>query len=100
MSGDYLLLPAFGAFWIALVILLSAVSELAGVLGQVVGVWRRYDGPMGKSDRAFVFGALALLLGVGLAPGIWLDVVLLVLVGLLLVTIGKRIRNAIREAHP
>ena len=55
---------------------------------------------MGKSDRAFVFGALAFLLGVGFSPGIWLDIVLLVLVGLLLVTIANRIRNALREAHP
>ena len=29
----------------------------------MVGASRRYDGPMGKSDRAFVFGALGLWVG-------------------------------------
>ena len=42
-------------------ILLAALSEMAGALGPMVGAPRRYDGPMGKSDRAFVFGALALV---------------------------------------
>ena len=37
----------------------------AGVVAVQIGAARRYDGPMGKSDRAFVFGSLALLLGMG-----------------------------------
>ena len=41
--------------------MLAALSEMAGVLGPMVGASRRYDGPMGKSDRAFVFGALGAL---------------------------------------
>jgi CDP-diacylglycerol--glycerol-3-phosphate 3-phosphatidyltransferase len=41
----------------------ATVSELAGVLGGLVGASRRYDGPMGKSDRAFVFGLLAIYVG-------------------------------------
>lgn len=48
----------FQPFWVGVVVLLAACSEMAGVLGQAVGASRRYDGPMGKSDRAFVFGAL------------------------------------------
>jgi len=47
---------------------MAAVCEYAGVLGLMVGASRRYDGPMGKSDRAFVIGVL----GVLLAPG-WID---------------------------
>ena len=39
----------------------SAVTEFCGVLGQALGGGRRYDGPMGKSDRAFFVGALGLL---------------------------------------
>ncbi len=31
----------------------------------MVGIARRYDGPMGKSDRAFAFGALGLCVGLG-----------------------------------
>jgi CDP-diacylglycerol--glycerol-3-phosphate 3-phosphatidyltransferase len=40
---------------------------MAGALGPMVGAPRRYDGPMGKSDRAFLFGALGLW--AGLADG-------------------------------
>ena len=35
------------------------MTEFCGVLGQVHGNGRRYDGPFGKSDRAFFIGVLA-----------------------------------------
>jgi CDP-diacylglycerol--glycerol-3-phosphate 3-phosphatidyltransferase len=54
----------FGWGSIGLLIFLSAVSEMAGALGPMVGAPRQYDGPVGKSDRAFLFGALGLWLGV------------------------------------
>ena len=65
------------------VIALSIISEYAGVLGQAVGRERRYDGPMGKSDRAFVFGLVGLLAGFGapidgLLPWIWAALALLI----------------------
>lgn len=41
-------------------IFLAVMTEFCGVLGQVHGNGRRYDGPMGKSDRAFFIGALGL----------------------------------------
>lgn len=53
----------FGWASVGAVIFLTAVSEMAGALGPMVGAERRYDGPMGKSDRAFVFGALGLWTG-------------------------------------
>ena len=37
----------------------AALTEFCGLLGQALGGARRYDGPMGKSDRAFLIGALA-----------------------------------------
>jgi CDP-diacylglycerol--glycerol-3-phosphate 3-phosphatidyltransferase len=39
---------------------LAGLSEFAGALGPTIGASRRYDGPMGKSDRAFYVGAIAL----------------------------------------
>jgi CDP-diacylglycerol--glycerol-3-phosphate 3-phosphatidyltransferase len=57
----------FGPWSIGLVILASCVSEMAGALGPMVATARRFDGPMGKSDRALVFGALGLYLGLGFA---------------------------------
>ena len=47
----------FSPILVILVVILGIISEMAGVLGVMVGGSRRYDGPMGKSDRAFVFGA-------------------------------------------
>jgi phosphatidylglycerophosphate synthase len=39
----------------------AVLTEFCGVLGRALGASRRYEGPMGKSDRAFVVGALALI---------------------------------------
>jgi len=55
----------FGPWSVGLVILAACISEMAGALGPLVGTTRRYDGPMGKSDRALAFGALGLCVGVG-----------------------------------
>jgi len=38
----------------------AVLTEFSGVLGRALGGSRRYDGPMGKSDRAFVVGTLGL----------------------------------------
>jgi CDP-diacylglycerol--glycerol-3-phosphate 3-phosphatidyltransferase len=59
----------FGPWSVSLVVLAACISEMAGALGPLVGTARRYDGPMGKSDRALVFGALGLCVGlVGALP--------------------------------
>lgn len=63
LALPFAFVPPFGPWSVGLVIFASALSELAGALAPMVGVERRYDGPMGKSDRAFVFGALGLYVG-------------------------------------
>ena len=56
-----LALVAPAALWpVVLFTLLAALTELCGLLGQALGGARQYQGPMGKSDRAFAVGALAL----------------------------------------
>lgn len=90
--------PGFSATLVVLLVLLAAVSEMAGVVAVQIGASRRYDGPMGKSDRAFVFGAMGLLLGLGVGAGTWVTVVLGVVIALLVVTIGRRARRAVAEA--
>lgn len=80
------------------IVLLAAIGELAGVLGATIGASRRYDGPMGKSDRAFAFGLVALLLGLGVPPGAWLLAVQVALVLLLLATVWNRCARALGEA--
>lgn len=77
--------------------LLAILSEMTGVLGLMVGASRRYDGPLGKSDRAFVLGALGLALGLGVPSGHWLDGLWLLMSVLLVITIVNRVRQALKE---
>lgn len=46
---------------IVLFVIGAILTEFCGVLGQALGAKRHYEGPMGKSDRAFVVGFTALL---------------------------------------
>ena len=48
-------------YLIVIFICLSIINEFAGLLGKIVSNERRYDGPMGKSDRAFIIGLYGLL---------------------------------------
>ncbi|ANM11702.1 MULTISPECIES: CDP-alcohol phosphatidyltransferase family protein [unclassified Rhizobium] len=81
------------------VIFLSALTEFTGVLGQTVGASRRYDGPMGKSDRAVVFGALGIFVAVGGTFAAWTLWLWAVVAFLLIWTIINRISAGIREAQ-
>ena len=48
-------------YFIVIFISLSLLNEFSGLLGKVISGQRRYEGPMGKSDRAFVMGIYGLL---------------------------------------
>jgi CDP-diacylglycerol--glycerol-3-phosphate 3-phosphatidyltransferase len=100
LYAPFALLAPFGAGWTGLVILLAALSELAGVLGVTIGASRRYDGPMGKSDRAVVFGALGLWIGFGAPLPAWFVWIMIALAILIAVTIVRRVRAGLREARP
>jgi CDP-diacylglycerol--glycerol-3-phosphate 3-phosphatidyltransferase len=91
------LVPGVNAIWIVVATILAIVSEMTGMVAVQIGAQRRYDGPMGKSDRAFAFGLLCLLLGIGIQPAYWVDAILLITLGLLLVTIVNRARRALAE---
>lgn len=78
-------------------VVLAVLSEMTGVVAVQIGASRRYDGPMGKSDRAFAFGLFAVLLGCGLDPGSWADAGLAIMAMLTAVTILNRARAALDE---
>ena len=80
---------------VVLFVVVGLFTEVAGILGAVIGGTRRYDGPMGKSDRAFVVGFLALLIGLGLAPGWWSDGLFLLSIGLGIVTVLNRAKRGL-----
>ena len=87
----------FDGLQIGLIIWLSALTEFCGVLGQVQGKTRRYDGPLGKSDRAFLFGVLGLVYVFAptlldfLYGVLWVDIILLI------VTCVKRVKSGLAE---
>lgn len=76
---------------------LAVLSEMTGVVAVQIGASRRYDGPMGKSDRAFAFGLLAVLLGAGLQPGAWANACLVIVALLTAATTVNRARSALAE---
>ena len=87
-------------WWISLSLFLMIMTEFVGVLAQTIHATRRYDGPMGKSDRAFVFGTIAFF--VGLFPSLALlenTAYLFIIINLLLLlTCYHRIHRALKEA--
>jgi CDP-diacylglycerol--glycerol-3-phosphate 3-phosphatidyltransferase len=86
---------AMDQIWIMCFLLLSVLNEFAGLLGQALGGARRYDGPMGKSDRALVVGVLSLLF-LFKAPIYWYLTWIWMLVFCLLIwSTLKRLRNAV-----
>ena len=89
------LVPGFSLWLIVAIALLAVISEMTGVVAIQIGAARRYDGPMGKSDRAFVFGLLALLIGLGVPADPWLTWVLAAVCALLVMTIMNRARRAL-----
>jgi CDP-diacylglycerol--glycerol-3-phosphate 3-phosphatidyltransferase len=95
----FALVAGVNAPLVVLVVILGIVGEMAGALGPMLGGARRYDGPLGKSDRAFAFGLLGFLIGIGIAPGIWSTVYLAVLLALAALTIVNRARTIIAEAR-
>lgn len=81
------------------VTLLALFSEYSGVLGPMVGAARRYDGPMGKSDRAFVLGVLATGIALGWISALWINVVFGVVAVLLAYTLVNRVRQGLKEVQ-
>ena len=54
------MLPGGSLLLLTMVIALTVISEVAGLAPVLIGAGRNYAGPMGKSDRTFVLGALGL----------------------------------------
>jgi CDP-diacylglycerol--glycerol-3-phosphate 3-phosphatidyltransferase len=93
----FALVPGVEPIVVVIAVLLAAISEMAGVVAIQAGAERRYDGPMGKSDRAFAFGLLAFLLGLGLIPALWLSGAIGLVALLTAWTIVNRVRAGLRQ---
>ena len=92
------MVPLFDSRLVVIIVVLSAVSEMAGVVAVQIGSMRRYEGPMGKSDRAFWIGLLSLLAGLGLINEPWMTISLTAISALLILTIFNRGSKALKES--
>jgi CDP-diacylglycerol---glycerol-3-phosphate 3-phosphatidyltransferase len=86
---------AMDQIWVMCFLLLSVLNEFAGLLGQALGGARRYDGPMGKSDRALVVGVLSLLFLFKAPINPYLTWIWLLVFGFLIWSTFKRLKNAV-----
>jgi len=93
----FALVAPFSPFWVGVVIVLAGLSEFAGALGTSVGGSRHYEGPMGKSDRAFVFGVLALAVAIWPDLPSWLAWLMPLLALLIGYTIFNRVSAGLHE---
>ena len=90
----------FDALSVGVFIYLAALTEFCGVLGAVHGNGRRYDGPLGKSDRAFAIGCIAFYYALAGSLPDWLNTTLWLLNILLAATCVRRIRNGLNRRIP
>ncbi|MEO8298117.1 MAG: CDP-alcohol phosphatidyltransferase family protein [Burkholderiales bacterium] len=95
LALPFALLPGVSPVLAVLAAALATVAETTGLAALAAGGPRRFDGPMGKSDRAFAYGAMGLMAGLGL-PALYVNVALGVVMALLVWTIGNRLRRAVQ----
>jgi len=100
--SDFLMFfPLLKLFSIQLYILIaflfmSIINEYAGILGKAVSGYRRYEGPMGKSDRAFVIGILSLTYFFTNKLSNYINNIFLIIILLLIISTYLRINNTIK----
>ena len=98
LYAPFALVPAIGPWPVAAALALAVLTEFAGILAATIGASRRYDGPMGKSDRAFAFGALAAWIGLDLPSSPFLALAVWFIAALMVLTTSNRIRSGLDEA--
>lgn len=104
-SALYFSLICFAFIQAELLILtcfLAILAEYTGVMAPLVGQERRYDGPMGKSDRAFVFSIICIVIVTSSIFNFGLNTlslicnsIFIIIIFLLFITIYNRIKNSI-----
>ena len=93
----FALLPGMPRQLLVVGVVLAVMVEMCGVVVATLGAKRSYAGPMGKSDRAVLFGALALLFAFGVEGGWWLSLLLGIWNLLQLRTLYNRARAGLQE---
>lgn len=93
----FMLLPGSNALLVLAMLFCTVMTEFCGVLAQTINGVRSYAGPLGKSDRALVFGAWGLALALWPQVVQWNNVVWGIATLLLLWTVVNRCKSALRQ---
>lgn len=83
-------------YLIVIFICLSIINEFAGLLGKIISNERRYDGPMGKSDRAFIIGLYGLLCYFTINVGGFSFYVFSLIIVLLIISTCTRVNKSLK----
>lgn len=89
--------PGFQPGLVVGMVIVGIIAEMTGVIAVQIGASRRYDGPMGKSDRALVVGIMCALLGLGYQLDGWQNWLLLAMIILGGITIVNRSVKALGQ---
>ncbi len=84
-------------FLVVAFVCLGIINEFAGILGKAINGERRYDGPMGKSDRAFVISVLAILYYFSVELGVVSFWIFIALNALILLSTFTRIKRTLAQ---
>ena len=82
---------------IIIFISLSVINEFCGLLAKSISGIRRYDGPMGKSDRAFFVGIICIILYFTNAVLVYLDYIFLFAIILMLISSCLRLTKSLKN---
>ena len=83
-------------YLVVLFLCLSIINEFAGIMGKVISNQRQYDGPMGKSDRAFVIGLYGLLSFFSISFGGYSFWIFLIINLLIVISTSVRIKKTLQ----
>ena len=92
---SFIKLPFISSTLLLMVILFSSVVEITGLAALLNQKNRQFQGPMGKSDRAFAFGLMAVFVSCGVDSREFYLIALSLILVLLFKTIYNRILAAI-----
>ncbi|NVK75626.1 MAG: CDP-alcohol phosphatidyltransferase family protein [Oceanospirillaceae bacterium] len=95
----FLLLPQLSLVVALGVLFIFLLTEFIGLIAPQIGASRRYDGPMGKSDRAFYLSLFIIALFFFPTLAAYSNAIFSLLGILAIVTVIKRTQNAIKESQ-
>ena len=90
----------FSSVSIELVIIfisLSVINEFCGLLSKSISGVRRYDGPMGKSDRAFFVGIICIVLFFTNTILVYIDYIFLTAIILMIISSYLRLTKSLKD---